>query len=219
MAFSHIVSVNASGNSNTVTSANVNTTGAKIICISVSYYTAGGALTISDSQGNTWIPLTAKTGAVNVVISKIYYCINPSVSATHNFTSVSSGGFSSINVSSFSAIGAVTYDVQSNSNTYTSLTSTNCTLKPTYNNSLIFTSCITWNGTSPISVNSGFTIGASNGFFGGLQFMNANGYLIQGTSASVTPQFTWTTATNDEAQTIASFYEVSTQTSNFLAFF
>jgi len=222
MAFTYIGSVGASGDLDTVTTAGVNTTGAKIILISASYYVAGTLpITITDSKGNTWIPLTEQIGGLNIIISRIYYCINPTIGVGHTFTGAGVGSYTAIQVSYFSSIGTPTYDTQNSSIIFSTFTSQGCSITPANNDSLIFSSCVTWQGKSPIIVNSGFAIGSSNEYDGTTTFMNANAYLIQGTASLVTPEFTWTTATNDEAQTIASFYEVSTvtQNSNFFNFF
>lgn len=218
MAFTHINSINAAGHADTVTSGNIDTTGAKIICISVSWYSAGVAPTITDSASNTWIQLTPQVGAINIVLSAIYYCINPSTSSTHNFTTTASASFSSISVSAFNCTATPIFDVENSSNVFSTNTSVSCSITPTYNNSLIFTSCVTWQGTSPITVNSSFNIGTSNDFASGLQFMNANGYLIQTTASMVTPEFTWANYTVDEAQTIASFYFVASSNKNKMFF-
>ena len=218
MAFSHIISVNGAGNNSGVTTGNINTTGAKIICISVTWYSGGGLPVITDSSGNTWTYLTSTLGGNGITYSCICYCINPTTSATHNFTSTSYFAYSSISVSCFGSSGTPTYDVENSSVAYSGNQTTGCSITPTNNNSLIFTSLGASWGTYPISVNSSFTIGESNDFAAGLNMLNANAYLIQPSIASVTPQFTWTGGQYDVVQTIASFYEVGGANKNKMFF-
>lgn len=222
MAFAYLGSTSATGNIDTSTSASVDTTGAKIICISASYYTAGTLpITITDSKGNTYIGLTQQIGGVNVIISRIYYCINPIVGSGHTFTVASIGGYPSLQVSYFSSTGTPTFDVQNASINYSTFTSLSCSITPTYDNSLIFSSMVVWNGGGPVTVNAPFTIGSYN-VGSGTEFLNANCYYVQPTIASITPEFTWTTLSSDVAQTVASFYEVAIPIipkSNFFYFF
>lgn len=87
MAWGHIASttwITDSGRANG-TSAALTTTGADLLIIAVNYFTGNApAFTPSDSKGNTWHALTAKTSGN--IGSKLYYAWNATVGTNHTFT-------------------------------------------------------------------------------------------------------------------------------------
>jgi hypothetical protein len=77
----------------TATTSAVDTTGANLIFLWAFHYAGvGGALSVSDSKGNTWTALTPST-TVSGFIIKGYWCLAPTVGSGHTF-SASSGGTS-----------------------------------------------------------------------------------------------------------------------------
>src|SRR5476651_2906684 len=80
------------------TTLGIVTTLAKLIVLHLSYQ-SGTSPVISDSMGNTWIALTLKAGTNST--SRLWYCLNPTVGASHTFTSTLAGQFSCIQVLAF----------------------------------------------------------------------------------------------------------------------
>jgi hypothetical protein len=74
MAFALIdsVSVGSTGGG-TVTSAAIDTTGADLLVLALSWYDAEAAPTISDSETNTWTALTARDGNHSGAAVQFYY--------------------------------------------------------------------------------------------------------------------------------------------------
>lgn len=70
------------------TTTGITTTGADLIIVALTYYKGTGA-NLSDSKGNTWSQLTKyeEPGSNSAVV--IYYSSNPSVGASHTFTTTS----------------------------------------------------------------------------------------------------------------------------------
>jgi hypothetical protein len=63
MAWAHIASVSAgSSDGISVTTGNIDTSGANLLLASVADYNAESAVTLTDSKGNTWTPLTPIDG-------------------------------------------------------------------------------------------------------------------------------------------------------------
>jgi hypothetical protein len=95
---------------NTFTTGSINTTGATLIVIAVSSYSAAGAPTISDSKGNTWTALTAKVNATAAVRTQLYYCYSPTGGSGHTFTAT---GFCYASIHAFAFSGTTgTFDVE-----------------------------------------------------------------------------------------------------------
>lgn len=95
-----------------VTSSAVDTTGATILVVGLSRYQAGGAVTITDSKGNTYTALTAQASS-NVAYSRIYYCPNPTVGSGHTFTGTGSESYFTIAAAAFSGVTTTSpFDVE-----------------------------------------------------------------------------------------------------------
>lgn len=74
-----------SGPASTATTAAINTTGADLI---VGYVVGdlGGTQVFSDSAANTWTPLTNHPANNNPNVGRLFYCLNPTTSASHTFS-------------------------------------------------------------------------------------------------------------------------------------
>ncbi len=104
MAVAFVQSASAQGNSGGATTGAKDFTGANFVSLVTDFLNSGGAPTISDSTGvNTWNALTTRTAAVSGA-ARIYYAINPTVSASMTFSALKTGSFASLAVAGFSGV-------------------------------------------------------------------------------------------------------------------
>lgn len=76
--------VAASPDTLAVTTPARDTTGANFLIAGVSNYALAGAADVTDSKGNTWLPLTASVGTV--ARARLYYAYNATVGSGHTVT-------------------------------------------------------------------------------------------------------------------------------------
>ena len=74
------------------TTSAIDTTGAQLLIVVAGVYSTGatGKIAVSDSAGNVWYPAGAR--GADFGMPQIYYCYNPTTSATHTFTVTDLGG-------------------------------------------------------------------------------------------------------------------------------
>lgn len=195
-------------NTNDVTTAAIDTTGADFLIIFSSDYSAAAARVISDNKGNTWNALTdVSTGASTR--GRIYWSKPTSVGVGHTFSNSGTTGFPSIFVAAFKNVNVTPFDVEAFDNDPIGSTtaSAGSGVTPTQDNELIIAG-VSLGAGDISSINSGFTIvdatvpfGTANNFGGGLA------YKIQTTAAVVDPDWTLSTSSSWSA-VIASFKKV-----------
>lgn len=93
------------------TTGPINTTGAKLIVCGCRNE-GSPATPITDSAGNTWQQLDRATSANFGLGIRLFYCINPTTSATHTFANGMGPGYT-IGVMAFDNTGTITFDKQS----------------------------------------------------------------------------------------------------------
>jgi hypothetical protein len=182
------------------TSAGIDTTGASLLVLNVAYQ-QGVAVTVADSKGNTWRPLTAQ--ASNPVVNQLFYAWNPIVGTGHTFTVSGTGAFPSFDVGAF--VGVLTASDPLDTPTVTYGAGGNATqigigaasLTPSNDNSLVL-SGMAFNPTvSNFQVQGGLSavdfvnMGSSD------HYGSALNYVVQTTKATIsnaTPVASWTTA-------------------------
>ena len=197
-----------STNSTTVTSAAINTTGASLIVISLSYFQGGSFTTPTDSSSNTWTQLTVHTN--NSDTSQVlFYVTNPTTSASHTFTE-NNGGTSTypgICVTAFSGTQTSSpFDVQNGNQGTTVTTLSTGSITPGSNNELVVTGV--GGNYSTSSINSGYTIIDSEPGVASHGYTAAIAYIVQTTATATNP--TWTqSGSGTIATTIASFKAAS----------
>lgn len=170
------------------TSSNKDTTGVTLITINIDYFSGtGGAVTLSDNKGNTYVPLTARE---NNTASQQYHCLNPTtVGSGHNWTvgkANAADPFPTIYV--YLWTGANSFQAESGA-TRGGVPGTTLqpgSLTPNTNGALIFSGCCASGSASGISVDSGLTANTSVATNQGTAFK------IQGTAAAINPTWTWT---------------------------
>jgi hypothetical protein len=95
----------AQGTSSSVTSSGIDTTGASFIAVAVSSYSVEAAPTLSDSNSNSWTPLTARTNAP--IRLQWFYAISPTVGSGHTFSLSGSNSFAALAVQAHSSVAGV----------------------------------------------------------------------------------------------------------------
>jgi hypothetical protein len=139
MAFALIdsVSVGSTGGG-TVTSAAIDTTGADLLVLALSWYDAEAAPTISDSETNTWTALTARDGNHSGAAVQFYYVEAPAVDGSHTFSANGAGHFGSIAVLALSGAAASSaFDVQNGATTASAATLQPGSVTPGEDNELV----------------------------------------------------------------------------------
>jgi hypothetical protein len=190
--FTFIGSVNHSGSGPT---SAVDTTGARLIVIHTFFHPEVPV----DSYGNTYTPVAGVSPG-----AKLWYCIDPTVGASHTFDT-NTTDFSPICVEYFGATGTISLDTyNSGSGTGTAQPGS---ITPSVNNCVVIAD-IGSNATSgnTPSVDSGFTQTAALPFIGGTSYGGGIAYKIQTTAAAVNP--TWTQTGDALNAVIASFKAV-----------
>jgi len=210
VAFTFINSVGTA-----TTSSAIDTRGAVLIAISVSY-PIGGSFVFNaptDNPGaspaNTWIPGTPKVNGSSAVV--IYYCINPTTDASHTFSNNCTefavvGFFSTIEVQVFGTATGISIDKQNGGTTTFGTTVQPGTVTPSATNELIVTG-IGQNGGgggagNPFSIDSSFAVSPgtapANGS-GGIP--GAMAYKIKTDALAENP--TWTSSFNNPGPNVA----------------
>lgn len=189
MALLAHVSAGYSG-SGPITTGPVNCSGASLIIITAGWFNySGGVCSVSDSQGNTYTGLTGQSsGSLNV---RLFYCLVPSASSSMTFTIDPGTGnsLSTIEVQAWS--GFSSYLTQNGATSGGSFSTCQPgSVTTAVNGALIVTGVNTAGLSSPLSINSGFTISDS----GEPNSTVAAGmaYLVQSTAGTINP--TWTFA-------------------------
>lgn len=193
MSWTLVNSVSAKPGSTGGASTAIDTTGANLIVLSVSSYAGGTGLTVSDSKGNTWTPLTQKSG-VNARC-RLYYCASPVVGTGHTFSVTGTGIYPAFDALAFSGAAASPFDVE-NGATASGVTSVQPgSVMPSANGELIVTGmCSDGTFASGPSVDSGFTLDAWLGYTASVNMGGGGAYLVQTTAAAVNPTWSWSTA-------------------------
>ena len=204
MAIALVTSTSASSSDageTCVTSA-INTTGASLLVVGLSFdYDGGGS--VSDSKSNTWNALTI-SGASGGGGAKLFYATNPTVGSGHTFSAGASFLYASIFVLAFSGAKTTSPFDQQNGASGDATTLATGSVTPSENNEVLVT-VLEINGAGlPVSINSSFIKQESKEFSGGNAYGGSIAYLIQTTAGAVNP--TWTrTNSNPLATRIATF--------------
>lgn len=211
MAFALIAHTTATG-SGTNTPA-INTTGANLIIIGVSWETSTPA--ISDNQGNTYTLIASQNSGGGLGASSLYYCSSPITSASHTFTATSE--IPAIFVQAFSgAASSLPLDQHNSANTTSGSTIQPGSVTPSAANELLVSvaQASSGGGQTLNSVGSGFTI-TDKEAGGPSVFSSGMAYLIQTSATAENPTFTFSGSNLFLSSVIATFKPPSTQTYSF----
>lgn len=193
---------------NTFTTPAGNSTGATLIVVGLTDYVAGGGTpgVLSDSQSNTWTKIITSTNDVGTVYtSNLYYCVNPSTSASHTFTYTGSIRIGSLVAAFFSGndtSAPLDTSTQNKSNSAASIQPGSIT--PAANNELVITHSNGWTNGQTASIDSSFSIIDQLTGVQGQSGSSALAYIVQTTASAVNPTWTWTSDTGIAA-TMATF--------------
>lgn len=209
MAYALVVSTSqVSPDTNSVTTASINTTGASILVAGIVDYQAVSVGTMSDSKSNTWNRLT-ETYIVGRVV--IYYSINPTVGSGHTFTYTNTGAYPAIAVGAFSGAKLTSpFDQEGNISDGSGSGSVQYgTITPTESNELWVAILGLDASSSTPTIDSSFTRAEFKNYSGGVNFGIALGYFIQGAASALAPTWSYS-AVNAEA--VIATFKVATAT-------
>jgi hypothetical protein len=192
------------GDFKTVTTAAIDTTGADLIVISVSAFTAANP-TVASNKAGTYNLLTIRSvgGAIS---NRLFYAAAPTVGSGHTFTAShpTTNVFPSISVEAWSFAHATPFDQQNGAASAGVTSLATGSITPSENGELIFAGLGAGANSGTNSINSGFTIGDQTQHDGSNHEGVSIAYFEQSTAAAINP--TWS-CTNSVALavTIASF--------------
>lgn len=200
------------------TTSSINTTGANLLVAALSYQQSSTG-NISDSKGNTWIPLTEYAAGTAAAV-RIYYCSNPTVGSGHTFTTTSH--FVGVNIMAFSGVRTATSPLdQQNGTVYNpSVTpETSGSITPSVTGTVVITVTCIFNPGSTPTIPSGYTsVGTyptATAEAGGCAYK-----ILSGTGAE-NPSWTAITTGTNSAVAVVNFMPpgVAVTTTGFMAFF
>lgn len=184
---SFIAGINAGGDTTSVTSGAIDTTGADLIVAWATGYLS--VVAFSDNKGNTYTPLTVRSnsGGIN---GRFWYCFGPTVGTGHTFTSGSS--YPGIGVLAFNCgLGSDPFDVENGADgTGTSIQPGSVT--PADADNIVVTGVGEGTTGGTPTVDGGFT--EPNAEADGAAFSTTIAYLIQSSAAAQNP--TWSGITS-----------------------
>jgi hypothetical protein len=172
------------------------------IALAVTSFSSGG-YTVSDNQGNTanYVPRTLFGSGLNTV--QFFYCMNPTLGASHQFTVSGGSTFSSIAALAFSAVNG--YEAENgHANSGSFATIQVGSVSPLNNGSLILILGST--GTPATSIDSGFsTFDVNSGGTAGVSEGLVLAHLIQATKGALNPTITYPSSQGSISAAIAVF--------------
>lgn len=200
----------ASG-ANTFTTPAIVATGATLLVAVVAVVATSAPAVVSDSSGNTWMPLTAQSIAGQQA-GQIFYVANPTVSAAQTFTVTGTAISGSMVVFVFSGIvTASPFDQQNGAKTTGSSSIQPGSITPSVNGELVVTGFTYGVVSAPIVVDnvatSLFTVAGSLGV-SGTNYGAFGAWGVQPTAAAINPTWGVLGGTNFTAM-IASFKATS----------
>jgi len=173
----------------------IDTTQANLFVACLTYDSNSGPITISDTFGNTWIPLTERislAGGPANVKARFYYVLNPSAGFPHIFTY--SGTNSFMQAFLFFFRGVASFDVENGAGSFPANTIQPGSISPAEDNELVITvaSFFEQNNTGFTGVTNGFTFAGSTGVTG-QRFPIGVGYKIQTNRNNENPVWSYIT--------------------------
>lgn len=201
MAITHVTQ-SATIGMNGVTFVGVNTTGATLLVVSVSYYAGGGASpSVSDNKGNTWVGLTARVQTQTGV--RLFYTAATSVGTGHDITITGSSIFASVTLLVIAGTGAAPFEAENGAGTAAAGPLATGSVTPAASGALIVSGWAGMNATSNPVV-TGLTQITSHNPNSGVNLAGGFGYTIQTTPAAINPSWAWT-GTDPVAVAVAVF--------------
>lgn len=172
-----------------------NTTGANFIVIAVATDGSAPNPSVSDSPGNTYTALTSYGGGSPPWNrTRLYYATNPTTSATHGFTVL--GTNRAVVVAAFSGVATTTpFQSEAGASFTTGTSAQGGTVTPSGSYALVI-SAMGHDASRTFSIDSSFTIAASQGFNSGINYGASLAYKAVTPSSGQNPTWSWTTNTS-----------------------
>ncbi len=191
---------------NSVTTDDIDTTGANFIVVAASYAKAV-SVTLTDSKSNTWVPLTARAGPAFAKV-QFFYSVTPTVGAGHNFTLTGTGEKATIAAIAYSGVKTSSpFDVQSG-NAAASVDALGAgTVTPSEDDELIICALSKHIPQESVGIDGGFIVGQEIQVEDGQYFGLAVADLVQTTAGAVNP--TWSWPTDAEATAVIATFKSS----------
>jgi len=180
------------------------TGGMDLIVVSLSWLVGGSAAVLSDSEGNTWTPLTQRTVSL-YGYNQLYYCVNPITSHDHRIRAVHPNGgygYPAMGVVAAKGAHASPFLVENGAGLASTTSIQPGSITPAHDGCLIVTGVISRIGGST-TVDSGFT--ARTIEFGDFSVRGGIAWKVQETAAAVNPTWTRVETASEMAASIAAF--------------
>jgi len=182
-------------------SAAIDTTGAKLLVISVGYFATIG--TVSDSKGNSWTPLTERTTG-STAKHRFYYVLNPVVGTGHTFNVFGINTFLGYVVHAYAnPAGALIFESQNGAAAASGTSRSTGSVTPTTDGSLIVSGLSLGDASNSPTVDSGLTSTLRAGV-AGVSLGCTLAYKVQSPAAAINPTWSWT-ASAEHAASVAVF--------------
>lgn len=208
MGYAFIDSVSASSTGGApVTTGNKDFSLVNFILGCIADYTNVGASTLTDSIGsNTYSPLTAYSAADRV---RFFYCYNPSVSASMNWSTVNaSTAYPALAILGFTGAASSPFDVENGA--VDSGTNANSwqpgSITPSAIDQLVVTALTNGFGFGTVTAPTGYTMPEDIGISSGNHFGLSIAYKIKsGSMSAENPTWNWSATSSSYISNIATF--------------
>lgn len=208
--------VGGTGATTPITTAAINTTGVKLLVVSVASYLGAGpdATYLTDSQSNTWQVGKAQGGSDPLLWCTVFYCLNPTTNASHTFTFTPSAGlgighYPSMVVDAYGATGTLAFSTSVGASASASTIQAGSIGAA----SDLVVEAVAYYANTGYSINSSFASPHERNYSAGNAMGLARSWLQIG--AAVNP--TWTASgSNDQAAAAISFTETGGDTVSWL---
>lgn len=188
------------------TTTAMDTTNADLLVAWVQYYDGVGDFPgITDSVGETWIPLTLRDG--NSIAGRMFYCLNPTGNAAHTFSNNPAGTYPAASLEVLAFSGPAVFEAEAGGVEDTVATPQPGSLTPSVNDALIIQALGGQTSfADPPGLTGGYTITDTVVGVGGVNQPSSIAYLIQAVAAATNP--TWTVAAQHVTKQAAVFIPV-----------
>ena len=189
----------------------IDTTGADMICVNVATYNKLG-LSITDSESNTWVALSVDINSTQR--NGMFYCLNPTTSASHTFTYSEPVSYPTVAVMAFSGVSAFDSEATS-TQSGASFNILSGQVTPSADGCLVIAAG-SFEGGTISSVGSGFTLQEVGPYSAGQYVGSMFAYLNQSVASAVNPEFIGSTSSLKSASTAV--FTTATTTTQYNAF-
>lgn len=207
-AISFVDEVHIAGGANGGTTPAMDTSSADFLVATIGDYPGGAFTSLTDSEGNTWTALTARSDGSDVR-TRIFYCVNPITSTAHTFTVAGTGDYPTLSVAAFIFTNTPTFDVENGSAGASPEATGEVT--PTGANNLVI-SCCSFGATATPSVNESMKLVYAQTWVNANNMGGSLAYKIQTATTAINPEWT---ASGSTAVAVAVFKDVAADGTKF----